>query len=54
MAEAAAGEDDIGADASSIDRKVTTEPEKKNQYAIRREARQLINLRQLLRCHEEY
>ena len=38
MGGAAAGEDDIGADASSIDPNVTTEP-KKNQYAIGREAR---------------
>ena len=39
MADAAAGEDDIGADGSSIDPNVITEPEKKNQYAIGREAR---------------
>ena len=36
---AVAGEDDIGADGSSIDPNVITEPEKKNQYAIGREAR---------------
>ena len=39
MGGAAAGENDIGVDASSIDPNVTTEPEKKNQYVIGREAR---------------
>ena len=38
MGSAVAGEDDIGADGSSIDPNVITGPEK-NQYAIGREAR---------------